>query len=88
MDAATQADVRQQFAWLQDIGEGDIPRAAVLHGGDELEGWEQYVDVSEPGQELIKPGSFGRHVPEGHVYVARSRVPEDVWYRLIRLEAQ
>ena len=84
----TLAELRAAFPTLGSLDADAVPAAALLQGGDAMEGGERYLDLCHPGDALLTPRTYREQVPAGHVYLAQSRVAEAVFSRLARPESR
>ena len=81
MSAAGPIDARERFAWMAPLSDGELAGVVYSHPGEELDDGDWYVDATSPKRGPVL-ALEGERVPEGGVYVRRSKVGEELWTRL------
>ena len=81
MSAAGPIDAPERFAWMAPLSDGELAAVVYSHPGEELDDGDWYVDATSPKRGPVL-ALEGERVPEGGVYVRRSKVGEELWTRL------
>ena len=81
MSAAGPIDARERFAWMAPLSDQELAAVVYSHPGEELDDGDWYVDATSPKRGPVL-ALEGERVPEGGVYVRRSKVGEELWTRL------
>ncbi len=81
MSAAEPIDARTRFGWLAPLSDDEVAAVVFSHPGEMLDDGDWYVDATSPKRGPVL-SLEGERVPEGGVYVRRSKVTEELWTRL------
>jgi hypothetical protein len=73
----------REFGWLQVLDDGE--RAGIVYSEprEALDDGDWYVDATSPKRGPVM-SMEGETVPQGGVYIRKSKVPEALWDRLLQ----
>ncbi len=78
----TAYELKDVHRMLNGFGDDDLKQIPVLPAGTRLQQGATYVDLADAEREEFK-ASGGITAEPGHYYVAKNRVPYELWNRLI-----
>jgi hypothetical protein len=74
-------DARARFGWMGPLADDEVGAVVFSRPGEALDDGDWYVDATSPKRGPVL-SLEGERVPEGGLYVRRSKVPEELWTRL------
>ncbi len=78
----TAFDLKKRFNWLEKFNDDELRRISLCPDTEMLQPGEEYVDISHPEQGIIRI-ERERRAPEDSCFVARSRVGDHLWSKLL-----
>ncbi len=74
--------LKERYAWLESFTDDELGEVVFLEEGETMNPDDIYFDISDP-ERGAHHAQGGEVVPEGSRYVAKSRVPDAVWEKIV-----